>query len=84
VDKQSKSQKSRPDHSERGQQREALRGKRSGPTYQARVRLEAAKEWINIARYWQSVHCKDDKKLVTLSKAEQVLDVWIGRLRVIE
>ena len=54
------------------------------PTYQARLKLEAAKEWIAVARHGQSFHREDDEKTVILSEAAEVLDEWIGRLRDIE
>jgi hypothetical protein len=83
-DKPSENEQSRPGHIEPGRQREALKSKRSGPIYQARVRLDATKEWLTIARHWYSVHREDDEKIVTLSEAEQVFNDWIGRLRGIE
>ncbi len=83
-DKPSGSEQSRARHSERGRQARALKSKRSGPIYQARVRLEATKEWIDVARYWHSVHREDDEKIDILSEAEQVFNDWIGRLRGVE
>jgi hypothetical protein len=61
-----------------------LKSERAGPTYQARLKLEAAKEWIDIARHGQSLHRVDDEKTVILSEAAEVLHDWIGRLRHIE
>jgi hypothetical protein len=61
-----------------------LKSERTGPTYQARLKLEAAKEWIAVARHGQSFHREDDEKTVILSEAAEVLDDWIGRLRDIE
>jgi hypothetical protein len=83
-DKPSENEQSRRGHSERGRQIEAFKSKPSGPIYQARVRLEATKEWIDIARYWHSVHREDNEKIVILSEAEQVFNNWIGRLRGVE
>jgi hypothetical protein len=83
-DKPSGNEQSRARHSERGRQARALKSKRSGPIYQARVRLEATKEWIDVARYWHSVHREDDEKIDILSEAEQVFNDWIGRLRGVE
>jgi hypothetical protein len=83
-DKPSENDQSGPGHSERGRQTEALNSKRSGPIYQARMRLEATKEWIDIARYWHSVHREHDEKIIILSEAEQVFNDWIGRLRGVE
>ncbi len=84
MDKLSESEQSRHGHSERGRHREALKSERAGPTYQARLKLEAAKEWIDVARHGQSFHREDDEKTVILSEAAEVLDDWIGRLRDIE
>jgi hypothetical protein len=58
--------------------------KSAGPTYQARLKLEAAKEWIDVARHGQSLRREDDEKAVILSEAAEVLDDLIGRLRDIE
>ena len=84
MDELSESEQSRHGHSERGRRREALKSERTGPTYQARLKLEAAKEWIAVARHGQSFHREDDEKTVILSEAAEVLDEWIGRLRDIE
>jgi hypothetical protein len=58
--------------------------KSAGPTYQARLKLEAAKEWIDVARHGQSLHPEDDEKTVILSEAAEILEDWIDRLRDIE
>jgi hypothetical protein len=84
VDKPSEREQSQHGHSEPGRQREALRSERSGPIYQARLKLEAAKEWIDVARHGHSFHCADGENTVILSKAKEVFDDWIGRLREIE
>ena len=84
MDELSESEQSRHGHSERGRRRQALNSERAGPTYQARLKLEAAKEWIAVARHGQSFHREDDEKTVILSEAAEVLDDWIGRLRDIE
>ena len=84
MDKPSESEQRRHGHSEPGRQREALKSERSGPIYQARMKLEAAKEWIDVARHGRSFHCEDDEKTVPLSEAAEVFDDWIGRLRDIE
>ena len=84
MDELSESEQGRHGHSERGRRREALKSERAGPTYQARLKLEAAKEWIAVARHGQSFHREDDEKTVILSEAAEVLDDWIGRLRDIE
>jgi hypothetical protein len=84
VDKPSESEQGRYGHSERRWQREALKSERSGPVYQARIKLEAAKEWIAVARHGRSFHCEDGEETVILSEAEAVFDDWIGRLRDIE
>jgi hypothetical protein len=75
VDKPSESEQSRHGHGERGWQREALKSERSGPIYQARMKLEAAKEWIAVARHGQSFHSEDGEKTVILSEAEAVFDI---------
>ena len=82
MDIPSESEQSRHGHSERGRRREAL--KSAGPTYQARLKLEAAKEWIDVARHGQSLRRDDHEKTVILCEAAEVLDDWIGRLREIE
>jgi hypothetical protein len=80
----SENEQSRPRHNERAQRGGARNSTRSGPIYQARVRLERTKEWIDIAHYWHSVHRKDYEKLVILSEAERVFNDWISRLRGVE
>ena len=84
MDELSESEQGRHGHSERGRRRQALNSERAGPTYQARLKLEAAKEWIAVARHGQSFHREDDEKTVILSEAAEVLDDLIGRLRDIE
>jgi hypothetical protein len=61
-----------------------LKSERAGPTYQARLKLEAAKEWIDVARHGQSLRREHDEKTVILSEVAEVLRDWIGRLRDIE